>query len=76
MTDASVPPPADVSITDQEAVEMLAGARGRIFAEVGKVIVGQQDVVDQMSAKHAFVANVQVLKTADRMMGSLLDIKA
>lgn len=35
-----------------------------------------QDVVDQMSAKHAFVANVQVLKTADRMMGSLLDIKA
>ena len=48
MTDASVPPPADVSITDQEAVEMLAGARGRIFAEVGKVIVGQQDVVDQM----------------------------
>ncbi|HRK38196.1 MAG TPA: flagellar basal body protein [Burkholderiaceae bacterium] len=35
-----------------------------------------QDVVDQMSAKHAFVANVQVLKVADRMMGSLLDIKA
>ncbi len=48
MTDASAPPPADVSITDQEAVEMLAGARERIFAEVGKVIVGQQDVVDQM----------------------------
>jgi len=32
--------------------------------------------VDQMSAKHAFMANVQVLKTADMMMGSLLDVKA
>ena len=27
---------------------MVAGIRGRLFAEVGKVIVGQQEVVDQM----------------------------
>lgn len=35
-------------MSDQEAVERLAGARERIFAEVGKVIVGQHEVVDQM----------------------------
>lgn len=35
-----------------------------------------QDVVDQLAAKHSFMANVAVLKTADRMMGALLDTKA
>jgi MoxR-like ATPase len=40
--------PVPASILDQQAVEMLAGARDRILAEVGKVIVGQQDVIDQM----------------------------
>jgi len=35
-----------------------------------------QDVVDQLSAKPSFAANLAVLKTADQMMGSLLDTKA
>lgn len=35
-----------------------------------------QDVVDQLSAKQAFAANLAVLKTADRVMGSLLDTRA
>ncbi len=37
-----------LSISDQQAVELLAGARDRILVEVGKVIVGQQEVIDQM----------------------------
>ncbi|MBV6498367.1 MAG: hypothetical protein CJBNEKGG_00589 [Prosthecobacter sp.] len=40
--------PASATITDEEAVAMLAGARKRIMDEVAKVIVGQQEVVDQM----------------------------
>jgi flagellar hook protein FlgE len=35
-----------------------------------------QDVVDQLSAKQSFAANLAVLKTADRVMGSLLDTQA
>lgn len=39
---------ADAVLTDQQAVELLAGARERILAEVGKVIVGQTQVIDEM----------------------------
>lgn len=35
-----------------------------------------QDVVDQLSAKQSFAANIAVLKNADKMLGSLLDTKA
>ena len=35
-----------------------------------------QDVVDQLSAKQSFAANLAVLKTAGQMMGSLLDTRA
>ena len=35
-----------------------------------------QDVVDQKLAELAFKANVQVLKTAGRLTGTLLDEKA
>ena len=38
---------------------------------------GEQELaVEQMAATYAFKANVQVLKTNDRMMGALLDTKA
>lgn len=36
----------------------------------------ETDAVGQMVATYAFKANVQVLKTADQMMGTLLDEKA
>ncbi len=39
---------AAVELSDQEAVTLLAGARERILAEVGKVIVGQTQVLDEM----------------------------
>ncbi len=35
-----------------------------------------QGVVGQVSAKQEFEANVKVAKTADEMMGTLLDMKA
>jgi MoxR-like ATPase len=47
MTDFTAAP-ASATLTDEEAVAMLAGARKRIMDEVAKVIVGQQEVVDQM----------------------------
>lgn len=36
----------------------------------------EKEVVDQMQAKGTYTANLQVLKTADQMMGSLLNAKA
>lgn len=36
----------------------------------------EKDVVEQMSATYAFKANIQVIKTEDQMMGSLLNTKA
>ncbi|HEY1081976.1 MAG TPA: AAA family ATPase [Prosthecobacter sp.] len=48
MSDSADFSPADAVLSDKEAVELLAGARERILAEVGKVIVGQTQVVDEM----------------------------
>lgn len=36
----------------------------------------EEDVVSQLQAKNAFLANLRVFKTSDAMAGSLLDIKA
>ena len=36
----------------------------------------EQEVVEQMSASFAYKANLQVMRTADRAMGSLLNEKA
>ncbi len=43
-------------------------------AETGDALA--EDVVTQMSATYAFKANVLMLKTQDRMLGNLLDLKA
>jgi MoxR-like ATPase len=39
---------SDSSLSERQVVELLSTARQRLFAEVGKVIVGQQHVVDEM----------------------------
>ncbi|WCM93108.1 flagellar basal body protein [Acidovorax sp. NCPPB 2350] len=36
----------------------------------------EEDAVGQMSATYSFAANLQMVKTEDRMLGSLLDTKA
>lgn len=39
---------AESALSEKEVVQLLAGARDRLFAEVGKVIVGQREVIDEM----------------------------
>jgi flagellar hook-associated protein FlgK len=36
----------------------------------------ESDVVNRLAAKNAFVASVAVFRTADRMAGALLDVRA
>ena len=43
-------------------------------AETGEALA--EDIATQMSATYAFKANVLTLKAQDRMLGSLLDLKA
>lgn len=57
------------------ASQSFASSAGRIAANAGKNDV-LSDFVDQIEARHAFEANVQVLKSADDMVGQLLNIKA
>ncbi|MBK8091621.1 MAG: MoxR family ATPase [Verrucomicrobiaceae bacterium] len=40
--------PDSAPLSERQVVELLSTARQRLFAEVGKVIVGQQHVVDEM----------------------------
>jgi len=42
-------------------------------ASDGKDILS--NLVDQIDSRNAFQANISVIKTADQMLGSLLDIK-
>ncbi|HEY1051880.1 MAG TPA: MoxR family ATPase [Prosthecobacter sp.] len=41
-------PPSTAPLSERQVVEMLSTARQRLFAEVGKVIVGQLHVIDEM----------------------------
>ncbi|MFN0077188.1 MAG: AAA family ATPase [Prosthecobacter sp.] len=41
-------PPSSAPLTERQIVELLATARQRLFAEVGKVVVGQLHVIDEM----------------------------
>jgi MoxR-like ATPase len=45
--EASAPPPLPEP-TEQQIVEQLLAARGKIYSELGKVIVGQRDVIEQI----------------------------
>ncbi len=64
----------------RETVSAQAAPQGGVVVSISQAAQAgadvNQDVVDQMSAKNAFMANVQVLKTADQMVGSLLDVRA
>ena len=43
----TAPPPLPEP-TEQQVVEQLLAARGKIYSELGKVIVGQRDVIEQI----------------------------
>ncbi|MGP1630759.1 MAG: flagellar basal body protein [Giesbergeria sp.] len=36
----------------------------------------EKEIVDQLAAKQAFLANVQTLRTGDAVMGTLLNVRA
>ena len=61
--------------TEQAAVASPGGVMATAQREPQGAAL-EQEVVEQMSATYAFKANLQVLKAEDRMMGSLLDVRA
>jgi flagellar basal body rod protein FlgC len=63
------------------AASGIAGATGRFAASAARTAADPLadlagETVERMTAETAFKANVAVLKTADEMYGSLLDILA
>ena len=61
---------------DRHAVQQQAREQGGVDARTvtqAQEVSAQQEVVEQISASYAYLANLQVLRTDDRMRGSLLD---
>jgi len=48
MTAQTTPPPLSKPDTDAQTFEQLKAARPRILSELGKVIIGQQEVIEQI----------------------------
>lgn len=68
------------SFRRQEVVQTEAPGGAGVQASLRKAdtpgVALEQEAVDQMAATYAFKANLQTLRTQDRMMGALLDVKA
>jgi len=64
----------------RQMVQAQADAQGGVQVTLGRATAAgadmARDAVEQLSAKQDFAANLAVLKTADQVMGSLLDIRA
>jgi flagellar hook protein FlgE len=64
----------------RQTVSLREAANGGVTAQVDRAPVAgealERDVVDQLRAKHAFLANLTVFRTSDEMTGSLLDLEA
>lgn len=60
----------------QQSVEPQGGVQASLQRSGVEGTSLEQDVVEQMAATYAFKANIATLKTADQMMGSLLNVKA
>jgi flagellar hook-associated protein FlgK len=64
----------------RQEVDLQAQAGGGVTASVSKRADAgsalEQDVVDQLSAKNSFLANLAVFKRTNEMAGALLDTKA
>ena len=64
----------------RELVRQNANAEGGVettavrAAQPGAAL--EEDVVGQMQARNAYLANLQVFRSADRMAGALLDVRA
>jgi flagellar hook protein FlgE len=64
----------------RQVVQQTAQPEGGVIVSIGRAANAgdalAEDVVAQMSATYAFKANVLTLKTQDRLLGSLLDLRA
>lgn len=64
----------------REQVRSRTVEGGGVAIEVGRAEAAgpalERDVVGQLAAKSAFLANLAVFRTSDAMAGSLLDVRA
>ncbi len=64
----------------EEVDQQARPDRGGVQTSVGRATQAgpalEQDVVDQLAAKNAFLANLAVFRTGDKMLGALVDSKA
>lgn len=63
----------------QQVQQQAQGPLGGVQARVTPAAEGaglEAEAVEQMAASYAFKANVLVLRTADDVLGSLLDVRA
>ena len=63
-----------VEVTQQAMAEGGVDSQARRAAQPGGALA--QDVVDQLKARNAFLANLAVFRSADRMAGALIDVMA
>ena len=63
----------------RQQLQQTAEAAGGVAAHVEQTPAGtslERDVVGQLVAKNAFLANLAVFRTADQMAGTLLDLRS
>lgn len=64
----------------RQQVALTEQPEGGVSASVGKAsqpgAALEEDVVSQLQAKHAYLANLAVFKTSNKMAGALLDLDA
>ena len=60
----------------QEARAGVGGVDAEVKRATGEGANLEEDVVGQLSAKNSFLANLAVFKSADKMLGTLIDSKA
>ena len=60
----------------QEAKAGLGGLESRVERAADQGSNVEKDVIDQLGAKNSFLANLAVFKSADKMLGTLVDSKA
>jgi flagellar basal body rod protein FlgG len=61
-------------VTQQSLAE--GGVQSRTVRAHQEGVALEQEMVEQISASYTYLANLQVLRTHDRMQGTLLDARA
>ncbi len=61
-------------VTQQAAQE--GGVEASVQRAQAEGVSLEKEIVDQLAAKQAFLANIQTLRTGDAVLGALLDVRA